>query len=419
MSSPCCCAATASWNNCSAVSDCPHRAAAVNRGSQPRFRPIALSITNGRYNRVIPAVFLILLTLAFQAPPAADFDDLAHRAESILDTQPAEAAVLYRQALAIRPTWPEGWFYLGGALYQTGKFTEARDAFRKGIPLAPGNGQAWAFLGMCEGQLGDTGQALADIDKGEHLGLGQNVPFETAVRVEAALLLAKASLYDRAMAQLQPLGKMHVDNPAVSEVEGLCLFASGDVPEKLSPDRRKAIDLAGQAMWDASIEHPDKAAAEFKSLIAAYPTERGVHYAYGLYLMESDQSAALAEFQKEIAANPHHWPSLLIAAHLETAQGSPELAIQSVEQAAKLAPAGYRWLCEAEIGRALLSADHAAKAIPHLEESVKLEPGNAQTHFYLEQAYRLDGRKADAQREKAEFVRLKAQEDPLSLAPGR
>ena len=271
---------------------------------------------------------------------------------------------------------------------------------------------------MCEGQLGDAEHALNDIDKGERLGLGKNVPFETAVRVEAALLLAKASLYDRAMAQIQPLGKMHVDNPAVSEVEGLCLFASGDIPEKLSPERRKAIDLAGQAMWDASTEHPEKAQQGFQQLMAAYSKEPGAHYAYGLYLMESDQTAALAEFQKEIAANPRHWPSLLIAAHMETAQGSPELALKSVEQAMKLAPPGYRWLCEAEIGRALLSTDQAAKAIPHFEESVKLEPTNAQTHFYLEQAYRRAGRKEDAQREKAEFVRLKAQEDPLSLTPG-
>jgi Flp pilus assembly protein TadD len=62
--------------------------------------------------------------------------------------------------------------------------------------------------------------------------------------------------------------------------------------------------------------------------------------------------------------------------------------------------------------------DQAAKAIPHFERSIQLQPDNAQTHFYLEQAYRRAGRKLDAQREKAEFVRLKKQEDPLSLTPG-
>ena len=271
---------------------------------------------------------------------------------------------------------------------------------------------------MCEGELGDTQHALEDIDKGERLGLGGNAGFETAVRVQAALLLIKDSLYDRAMAQMQPLGKLHVDNPAVTLVVGLCALASADQPAQLSPERRKVVDLAGGAIWDAASQRSDQAVEAFKTLMATYPNEPGVHYAHGLYLMESDQTGALAEFQKEIAANPRHWPSLLIAAHLETAQGSPELAIKSVDEASKLAPAGYRWLCEAEVGRALLSMDQTAKAIPHFERSIQLQPDNAQTHFYLEQAYRREGRKEDAQREKAEFVRLKKQEDPLSLTPG-
>ncbi len=337
----------------------------------------------------------------------------------MIDAQPAQAATLYRQALAIRPTWPEGWFYLGGALYRTGNFAEARDAFRKGIPLSADNGRAWAFLGMCERELGDSQHALEDIEKGERLGLGGNIEFDIAVRVQGALLLIKDSLYDRAMAQVQPLGKLQVENPAVTLVVGLCALASDDRPEQLSPQRRKVVDLAGEAIWDAASQRSDQALEAFKKLIAAYPNEPGVHYAHGLYLMESDQTAALAEFQKEFAASPRHWPSLLIAAQLETAQGSPELAMQLLEQASKLAPAGYRWLCEAETGRALLSMDQPTKAIPHFEQSVQLQPTNAQTHFYLEQAYRRDGRKADAQREKAEFARLKANEDPLSLAPAR
>jgi hypothetical protein len=42
---------------------------------------------------------------------------------------------------------------------------------------------------------------------------------------------------------------------------------------------------------------------------------------------------------------------------------------------------------------------------------------NAQIHFFLAQAYRRAGRKADAQRETAQFEKLKAQEDPLGV-PG-
>lgn len=307
---------------------------------------------------------------------------------------------------------------MGGALYRTGQYAQAKQAFDKGLPLSPKNGTAWAFLGLTEIALGENKQALTDIEKGEQLGLGANVEFQTAVRVQAALVLIHESYFDRAMAQLQPLTKFHVNTPAVTETVGLAALAETQPFAGLSEQRRKAVELAGQAVWAATSQRPEDAAAGFQKLLAAFPNESGVHYTYGLYLMESDQSRALEEFQKELAANPRHWPSLLVAAHLQTLRGSPDQAIHSAEEAAKFAPANYRWLSDAEIGRALLAMNQPEKAIPRFQSAIALQPDNAQTHFYLEQAYRLAGRKADAQKERAEFNRLKSIEDPLSLPPG-
>jgi tetratricopeptide (TPR) repeat protein len=362
------------------------------------------------------ALLSLIAPAAFsQTPVAPDFNDLSRRAEAALDTKPAEAADLYREALNMQPSWPEGWFYLGGALYRLNRHTEALESFEKGITLAPGNGAAWAFKGLCEYELARYDNAISDIGKGEQLGLGANAGFETAVRQRAALILIRASLFDKAIAQLQPLTKFHEDPPAVVEAIGLCALAIPHLPSELPEARRKVVNMAGKAMWAATSQRPKEAEAGFAELLATYPKEPGVHYAHGLFLMESDQAGALAEYQKELALNPAHWPSLLVSAFLQTRQGTPELAIQSAQQAEKLAPAGYRWLCRAEMGRALLAMDQAEKATPLFEQSVKLEPENASTHFYLEQAYRRSGRKADAQKEKAEYVRLKAKEDPLSL----
>ena len=170
-------------------------------------------------------------------------------------------------------------------------------------------------------------------------------------------------------------------------------------------------------MWAATSQRPKDADDGFRELLETYPKEPGVHYAFGLYLMDTDQHAALEEFEKELSSNPSHWPTLLVAAFLETRQGTPDVAMQFAERARKLAPASYFWLCDAEIGRALLAQDQPEKAVPLFEHAVKLQTDNAQTHFYLEQAYRRVGRKNDAQRERDEFVRLKAQQDPNSL-PG-
>jgi tetratricopeptide (TPR) repeat protein len=359
---------------------------------------------------------LLLAGLA-AAQTTDNFDDLARRAEAALDSNPAEAASLYKEALQQRPSWPEGWFYLGGALYRLGRYPEAVDAFHKGLDLSPKNGTAWAFVGLAEYELGHLESALSAIGKGEQIGLGTNEGFETAVRQRAAMILIRSSLFDQAMAQLQPLSKRQENSPAVVEAVGLCSLAIAEEPSKLPERTRKAVEMAGQAMWAATSQRGNDAAEGFRQLLAAYPNQPGVHYAMGLYLMDTDQHAALEEFEKELSSNPSHWPTLLVAAFLKTRQGAPEVALHLAERARKLVPATYHWLCDAEMGRALLAQDQPAKAVPLFEESVKLQPDNAQTHFYLEQAYRRVGRKSDAQREKAEFVRLKSLQDPLAL-PG-
>jgi tetratricopeptide (TPR) repeat protein len=368
------------------------------------------------FARVAGLASLLIAGLA-AAQTTENFDDLAQRAGAVLDSNPAQAAALFKEALDQRPDWPEGWFYMGGALYRLSRYTEALDAFHKGLDLSPKNGTAWAFVGLAEYELGHLESALAAIAKGEQLGLGSNTGFEAAVRQRAALILIRSSLFDQAMSQLQPLAKHQENSAAIVQAVGLCALAIATEPSKLPASRRKVVEMAGQAMWAATSQRPKDAEDGFQKLLAAYPNEPGVHYAFGLYLMDTDQHAALEQFEKELSSNPTHWPALLVTAFLKTREGAPDVAMQLAERARKLTPATYYWLCDAEMGRALLAKDQPEKAVPLFEESVKLQPDNAQTHFYLEQAYRRVGRKSDAQREKAEFVRLKSQQDPLAL-PG-
>jgi len=350
-----------------------------------------------------------------QTSAKEQFEDLAHRAEAALDSRPEEAAGLYKRALAIRPDWAEGWLYMGGALYQAGRYAEATDALRKGVDLAPVMGNAWALLGLSESQLEDRDQALADIRKGERLGLGGNAQFEAAVRVRAAQLLIRSSAFDEALAQLQPLSKYPNNPPPVEEAMGLCVLSIPEDMAQLSPQRRAVVDLAGKAAWAFASQHPAEATAGYRQLLAQYPNEPGVHYAYGLYLLETDVTAALAEFQKEIQNNPKHWPALLAAASIQMRQGAPEQAIESLQAALKIVPAKYRWLCHTDLGRAKLDAGNLEGAIGELENAVRQMPSNPSVHFFLAQAYRQAGRKADAEKERAEFEKMKAQQDPLAV----
>ena len=366
--------------------------------------------------RAVRALLLFATAwLHAQTSTKEQFEDLSRRAQAALDSRPEEAIQLYKQALAIRPDWPEGWLYMGGALYQRGSYAEATDALRKGIGLAPFFANGWALLGLSESQLDDPEQALADIRKGEELGLGGNVPFETAVRVRAALLLIRSSAFDEALAQLQPLTKYPDNPPPVEEAMGLCALASPDDMERITPQRRAVVDLAGKAAWALASQHRDVAAAAYRQLLEQYPNEPGVHYADGLYLMETDVTAALAEFQKEVQNNPKHWPALLVVASIQIRQGAPEQAIESLHAAMKAVPTKYRWLCHMNLGRANLDADNVTAAISELEDAIRQKPSSATAHFVLAEAYRHAGRKADAEREKAEFEKTKVEQDPLGV----
>lgn len=361
------------------------------------------------------AFLAALPCLNAQTPNANSFDELARRAQANLDTHPDEAIQLYKQALAIRPEWPEGWLYMGGALYERGRYAEATDALHKGLALAPIFANGWALLGLTESQLDDPDQALADIRKGEQLGLNGNVPFETAVRVRAAQLLIQESAFDEALAQLQPLTRYPNEPAPVVETMGLCVLASPDEIAKIAPQRRAVVGLAGKAAWSFATQHPEAAEAAYRQLLAQYPNERGVHYAYGLFLMETDVKQALAEFQKEVENDPKHWPALLVIASLQIRQGAPEKAIGSLEAAMKSVPAQYRWLCHLNLGRANLDNNNAAGAISELEAAVRQMPSSAGAHFFLAEAYRQAGRKADAEKEKTEFEKMKLQQDRLGV----
>jgi len=349
--------------------------------------------------------------------PEEKFQDLARRAGAALDSHPDEAAGLYKQALALQAKWAEGWLSLGAAFYELNRFAEASDALRRGLELTPQVGAGWALLGLTESRLDDEYQALADIRKGESLGLGKNHAFEIAVRVRAAEVLVESSAFDEALVQLRPLAGTKEKIPAAEEAMGLCVLSVPEDITKISPQRRAVVDLAGKAAWAYANQRMDEAAAAYRQLLAEFPNEPGVHYAHGVYLLDTDLKGALAEFQKELQVDPQHWPALLYSASIQIRQGSPGLAIASLQKALQIIPARYRWMCHADLGHANLDKNNLNSAIAELEDASRQMPSNANVHFLLAQAYGRAGRKADAAIERAAFEKTKVEQDPLSV-PG-
>src|SRR6266850_111252 len=86
--------------------------------------------------------------LTAQTPSnSASFETLTANALSAREGGRIDEAIRnYRAAVELRPSWDEGWWYLGTLLYDADHFEEAIPALRRVVDLAPKAGPAWAFL---------------------------------------------------------------------------------------------------------------------------------------------------------------------------------------------------------------------------------------------------------------------------------
>jgi tetratricopeptide (TPR) repeat protein len=348
---------------------------------------------------------LLVGVLFWIAVAAADpFKSLATRAAEALKQKDAkQAAALYQQALALRPSWAEGWFSLGASWYELREYRQAKTAFGRASGLAPDKGAVWAFLGLTEYQMGDYQAALAHFKKGEKVGLPNDLAFVSSVHNCAAIVCLHFHDFTGAVEQLRPLARLGDQSAITIETFGVSVLGLPYLPPQVPASKQRLIQLAGQAEWD--ICAGTDAAPVFEQLLSSYPNQAGVHYLHGIYLLDHNPEAARTEFERELQISPLHALARLQIAILDIRGGDAAKAIPLAKAALQLEPRNA--LAHAVLARAYMDLGDFAKAIPELKTSAQLAPENPQLHFYLGQAYRHLGRTQEAEKEMAEFVRLK------------
>ncbi len=363
--------------------------------------------------RALALLALLLGSFPLFSQQGAGFEELARQAETATGQRPGEAASLYRRALALKPQWGEGWLYLGTTLLEMGRFAESRDALRRGVELEPGKGSAWACLGLAEYELGDYGNALAHLVKGEEIGLADRPDFVGTVRYRASLIALRNADFGFALEQLRPLVRAGNTSPEIVQAVGLSALFIASAPSQIPAARQPMVQLAGQAASAYLAERAEQAAPLFAKLVAEYPTEPGVHYMHGVYLLAHDPVAAEVAFRHELRIAPAHVLSRVQLALLLVERGDMPAGEKLAGEAVKLEPANP--LCQVTWGRALLGAGRTDEAIGALEKGRKLAPEAARTYFYLQQAYRRAGRPRDAEKAKTEFDRLRKGQEPVTV----
>jgi tetratricopeptide (TPR) repeat protein len=356
----------------------------------------------------LAALLAVIPAAAQKAPAAAPsaFDKVSKAATEAREQNRAAGAIpLYRQAVALNPSWAEGWWFLGELLYDNDKYSDARDALRRLIALDPKSGPGFALLGLCEFETKEYDQSLQDIYRARLLGLGDEPQVRRVVLFHQVLLLSRIEEYESALKVLMTVVKEGGAGESVIEAAGLAGLRRPIFPEELPEADKDLIERAGRAVCAMALQDQTQAQNYFTQLVAAYPKAPNVHYLYGSFLSASDRDAGLREYQKELELNPKHTQALATIALEYEARGDLDTAISYARRAVEADDQFFG--AHAVLGKLLASNGQVEPGIKELEIARRQAPDSPQVHFSLATAYSQAGKKEEAAKERAEFARLR------------
>jgi tetratricopeptide (TPR) repeat protein len=350
-------------------------------------------------------------TAKVPAPPkpavasSAEFDRLLDAATEARKAQRWEEAVaLYGKVVKLKPAYVEGYWYQGTAYYSLDDFPNCRDTFRKVVRLAPKNGAAFAFLGLCEFGVKEYDKSLQHLLESRILGVGDAPELGSVARYHAAVLMTRVEQFEQALETLGEFAAEGDDNPRVIEAMGLATLRMPFLPVEAPPDRREMILMAGRASYLMATRNTAASGRAFEALAARYPETPNVHYAYGVFLLQEEPDKALNEFKRELELQPDHPWSLMQMAYEYLKRGDAQTALPWAQKSVAMAPNAFP--AHKALGQALLETGDVEGAIKELLVGLKLAPDSPGLHFTLARAYQRAGRTDDATRERDEFTRL-------------
>jgi len=192
-----------------------------------------------------------------------------------------------------------------------------------------------------------------------------------------------------------------ITSPATLIAIGMTGLRPHKLPEELTTAEKDLAGEVGRALMAPETEATDL----LQKLLASHPDQPNLHYLYRMVLLHGDSAAAIAEFQKELDRDPRHVPSLLaIVREKERLAQFPE-ALAYAQRAVAAEPRNYA--AHAIIGRVLVALDKVQDGLHELEVARQIEPNSPQIYFSLASAYAKLGRSEDADKARAEFLRLK------------
>jgi tetratricopeptide (TPR) repeat protein len=358
---------------------------------------------------LLPAPVSAAQAAATRAPtaPVVSFEEASRRAAAARAGGDLKDAIRwYREGVRLRPTWDEGWWYLGALSYERKDSAQAARAFARFVALKPDSGPAWALRGLSEFDRRDYDASMRHLARGLSLGSVGNAEIRDAVYYHMALLRIRAGQFPLAVDPLSALARVKSETPELVVACGLFLLQMPALPTDVPPAKRELVQAAGHAAF-AALGLKATARPLFEDLLARYPDTPSLHYGYGAYLLQQGEEhaePALVAFRKELEVDPKSVLARLEISFELLKRGEHAQALPYAEEAVKLSPSLFA--AHNALGRALLETGQVPRGVSELEEAVRLAPDSPEMRATLARAYVMAGRRADAEKEREAYKRL-------------
>ncbi|MDX2030483.1 MAG: tetratricopeptide repeat protein [Blastocatellia bacterium] len=383
------------------------------------------TVTGFHFDRFLLPAFLCLalMTPAFAQRPrssaprpaqsSAGYEKVAAEADRQREAGNLDEAIgLYQKAVALKPSWDEGWWYLATLLYERDRYEEAVRAFKQVARLRPQVGAPLAMQGLCEYKLARYDDAFLHLQQGRQRGVGKNEDLVRVMQYHEGTLFLLRGEYETAQRIFTALSQAGTNNQEFILAMGLAVLRISALPKDIDVNRldRELIRRAGLAQHNFAQLNAADARIEYERLVKDFPTVPNLQYAYGRFLVDTrDDEGGIAAFEREIANSPTHALARLQIAFIRSRNKDAAAGIPLAEEAVKLhkrLPLGHYIL-----GRLLFESGENPRAIEELEQAKKLAPDEPRIYYSLARAYAKANRREESERARETFARLNKKQE--------
>jgi len=331
--------------------------------------------------------------------------------EFLKNNQTDLAAREFKAVVALDPKNADARNNLGVLLFFSGDCAQAVPQLRAAIKLLPTLANTQALLGMCEKRTGEIGRAEADLR--ESLSRLQEEKLKVQTGKELIDLYGAAEL-GKAAGVVEMLRQLKPDDPDIlytayriysAQTDEAMLGIALSAPASARMHQVQAHQLARQGVKNDAIAH-------YREALKIDPHLPGAHFELAeLLATVPDEEGSLKEYQAALAVDPYDAKSECRLGQSALRASDTQTAAKHFSRALQLRPNDIDALLG--LAKALIVMGQPEKALPLLEQAVKVEPFDEAIRYQLAMVFRRLERAQDSRRELMEFQKLKEMKEKL------